>query len=110
MLRRVLAIACVLLLAAPLAGCWVIEEIDKGSKWMDDHSAKKKEPESAPKLPGVPGNKDSVSDYFAGEEKAGTTKTFAPGTVSEGIVACKLGGSQQFMKREQCAARGGRAN
>jgi hypothetical protein len=110
MVRRVLAIAFVLLLAAPLAGCFVIDEIDKGSKFMDDHSPKKKELESEPKSPGVPAEKDALGNYFAGEDKAGTTKTFAPGTVSEGIVACKLGGSQQFMKREQCAARGGRAN
>ena len=110
MLRRLLAIACVLLLAAPLAGCWVIEEIDRGSKWMDDHSAAKKKSESELKSPAVPAKKDAVNDYFAGEDKAGTTKTFAPGTVSEGIVACKLDGSLQFMKREQCAARGGRAN
>ena len=109
MSRRILTIACILLLVAPLAGCWVIDEIDNGSKLMDAHSPKKKVPESESTSPALPAKKDAVNAYFAGEEKDGTTKTFAPGSVSEGIVSCRLGGSVQFMKREDCAARGGHA-
>lgn len=115
MQRRLLALLCVLALSAPLAGCWVIDEIDKGSDLLDKHSNKaakaKRDADAAED--GEPvrlGKKNAVAEYFANEEKDGTTKTFAPGTVSKDIVACKLGGSVQFMKVEQCAARGGRAH
>lgn len=114
MKRRVLTIACVLLLVAPLAGCWVLDELDNGSKLMDDHasthSKKMDEPEKKEgSSPATAAKKDAVNAYFKGEEEDGTIKTFTPGSVSEGIVSCKLAGSLQFMKREQCAARGGRA-
>ena len=113
MWRPALFRACLLLLAGPLSGCWVIDEIDAGRDLMEKHSPKsaaEKEPkEPAGAKPAAAGGKDAIDTYFRGEEEDGTTKSFAPGAVSEGIVACKLGGSVQFMKREQCAARGGRS-
>lgn len=115
MARNLLALLCVLALSAPLAGCWVIDELDKGSDLMDKHSAKagndkKAAAEAAAASPAAPkGNKNALNEYFQNEEAEGTTKTFAPGTVSKDIVGCKIGGSVQFMKREQCAARGGRS-
>jgi hypothetical protein len=110
--RRLLALACVASLALPLAGCFVLDEIDKGSKVMDDHSAgagKRKKEEADAQVAAPVGKKGAVDAYFRAEEEDGTTKSFAPGEVSEGIVSCKLGGSTQFMKREDCAARGGQA-
>jgi hypothetical protein len=114
-MRRALALACIVLLSAPLGGCWVIDELDSGKKLMDDHSAKKPEEKEveakkATAAAPAPGGKDAIDTYFRGEEEDGTTKTFAPGGVSDGIVACKLGGSTQFMTRENCAARGGHAS
>ncbi len=112
MARRALAFACALMLAAPLAGCFVIDELDKGSKIMDQHGGGKakaaQEPAASTAAP--VGKKDAIDAYFKKEEEEGTTKTFSPGTVDESIVACKLAGSVQFMKREQCAARGGRSS
>jgi len=115
MRRRALILTCIVLLSAPLSGCWVIDELDNGKKLMDDHSPKQPEEMQADaKNPGAaasaPGGKDAVDTYFRGEEEDGTTRTFAPGSVSEGIVACKLGGGVQFMTRENCAARGGQAS
>lgn len=113
MARRLIALLCTIALAAPLAGCWVVDEIDKGSKLMEQHSAvqnkkKKEESAEAAAAPAVPaGSRHAVDDYFRNEEEDGTTKTFSPGTMSKDIVSCKVGGSVQFMKREQCAARGG---
>jgi hypothetical protein len=109
--RRLTALLCLVLLALPLGGCWVIEELDKGQKLMADHS-EKKQPDEGEKAPTakVGGGKGALDQYFGAEEKAGTTKTFTPGEVSEGIVACKLGGTTQFMKRENCAARGGHSS
>jgi hypothetical protein len=112
MQRRLLALACLLALAGPLSGCWVIDELDKGQKFMDQHSPKaKQKAEETGKAAAVATakNRNAVDAYFATEAKNGTTKTFAPGQVSEGIVACKLGHKTEFMTRENCAARGGRS-
>ncbi len=96
-----------------LSGCFVIDEIDQGQKIMDDHSPKaKEEKEEAPKKSAARagGRTDAVDNYFREEAQDGTTKSFAPGEVSEGIVACKLADGTQFMKRENCAARGGHSD
>jgi hypothetical protein len=110
---RLLAFACLLLLAAPLSGCWVVDEVDRGSKWMDDHKDKKGKVDSGAGVEAdtaAKGTKAGGLDaYIRAQEEKGATKTFTPGQVSEGIVACKLSGSTQFMTREACAARGGRS-
>jgi hypothetical protein len=110
MQRRLLSLACALLLALPLSGCFVIDEIDKGQKVMDDHTPKKKEAEPEETAAPVAGKKGAIDAYFREEEEEGTAKSFSPGQMSEGIVACKLGGSTQFMTRENCAARGGQSS
>lgn len=114
-MHRILAALCVLVLSAPLAGCWVIDELDSGSKLMDKHSAKaandKKAAEAAAASAAAPvAKKGAVDAYFQKEAQEGTTKTFTPGTLSKDIVACHVGKSVEFMKREQCAARGGHAS
>jgi hypothetical protein len=113
MLGRPLALACLLLLAAPLSGCWVIDEIDSGKKWMDEHSEKGAKERAAAKAEGdapAQGQKAGGLDaYIRAQEEKGKTKTFTPGQVSESIVACKLGGSTLFMTRDACAARGGKS-
>jgi hypothetical protein len=110
MSRTAITLACVLLASATLSGCWVIEEIDRGSKWMDEHSDKGGKAKAAEAAAAEPAAKHgALSDYIQGQDAAGATKTFTPGQVSEGIVACRLGGSTQFMTRESCAARGGSA-
>jgi hypothetical protein len=111
MRRNLVALACAVLLAAPLSGCFVLDEIDKGDKFLEEHSPPKKgaEEKKDEKAAPVAGKKGAIDAYFRAEEEEGTTKSFAPGEVSEGIVACKLGGATQFMKREDCAARGGQA-
>ena len=110
MQRRLLRIACALLLLAPLAGCWVFSELKSGQEKMEKYSAKHDDPkEEDQKAPAVAGKKGALDAYFKGEEEDGTTQTFSPGSVSKDIVGCKLGGSVQFMKKEDCAARGGHA-
>ena len=111
MRRRLSALVCVLLLTAPLCGCWVFDEIDSGQKWMADHSAKREDavPQDA-KAEGKPAPTGSpLAAYEKAQAEGGKTRTFTPGQVSEDIVACKLGGKTQFMKREHCAARGGQS-
>jgi len=113
MSRRLRWIACVLALSAPLSGCWVIDEIDRGSKWMDDHSEKGAKERAAAKAeadaPAQGQKAGGLDAYIRAQDEKGKTKTFTPGQVSEGIVACKLGGSTLFMTRDACAARGGQS-
>jgi hypothetical protein len=109
MSRRRLPIALLLALSASLSGCWVIEEIDKGQKWMEDHSDKSKKKDDAAAPTATVAKPGALDAYFREQDEEGSTKSFTPGQVSEGIVACKLGGSTQFMKKEDCAARGGRS-
>jgi len=89
-----------------LSGCWVLDELDEGNKKMDMYMAKKPgtealaEPEAAPAAPKGP----RAADYFASQKNS---RTFTPGTVSSGIVSCKLKSGTQFMKQEDCINRGG---
>lgn len=107
MSRRLLAIALCLGFAASLSGCWVIDEIDKGKKLMDDHSPKAKKEEKAAAPAKVAAQNGALDNYFNQEAQKGTTKTFSPGQMSEGIVACKVGGATEFTTKENCAAKGG---
>jgi hypothetical protein len=92
-------------LAAALSGCWILNEIDEGSKKMDRYSAKKPESEAAAEEAAPAARKGPrVGEYFASQKNA---RTFTPGSVSSGIVSCKLKSGTQFMKQEECINRGG---
>lgn len=109
-LRLAHALLCISLLAS--SGCWVINELDNGSKLMDQHSGKAKKAKEAEEEEAatsqVVGKKGAIDAYFKQEEEDGTAKSFSPGQVNEGIVTCHIGKSVQFMTKENCAARGGR--
>ena len=100
---RVLGVA---LLSACLSGCWVLDELDAGSKKMDMLSSKPSADEAAEEepLPAAPGRRQRIGDYFANQKNA---RTLTPGQVSSEIVSCKLGGGTQFMKQSECVSRGG---
>jgi hypothetical protein len=112
MARRT-ALASLLGAALLLPGCFVIDELDHGSEILDKHSSKaadaKKAKEEGEAQAVVTAKKGAVDEYFQQENEDGTTRTFSPGQMSDGIVACKLAGQTQFMTRENCAARGGRS-
>ena len=99
----------VALLAAALAGCGVLDELNEGNKKMDLYMKKKPsteepggEPGGEPTAPG--GKRQRVGEYFASQKNP---KTFTPGTVSTEIVSCKLKSGTQFMKQTDCVSRGG---
>jgi hypothetical protein len=99
---RVFAVA---LFAVALSGCWVLDELDAGSKKMDAYTKAKpaaEEPSAAPA--GAGGRKMRANEYFASQTNA---RHLTPGTVSADIVSCKLKSGTQFMKESDCAARGG---
>jgi hypothetical protein len=92
-------------LAAALSGCWVLDELDEGSKKMDRYMAKKPESEAAAQGAAPAARRGPrVGEYFASQKNA---RTLTPGTVSSGIVSCKLKNGTQFMKQEECINRGG---
>jgi hypothetical protein len=92
-------------LAAALSGCWVLDELDKGNKKMDSYITKKPESEAAAERAAPAARKGPrVGEYFASQKNA---RTLTPGSVSSGIVSCKLKSGTQFMKQEECFNRGG---
>ena len=102
-------VAGLALLAALVSGCWVMDELDAGSKKMDRFT--KKGPEAAaeapaeePSAPALGGKPPRIGEYFASQKNA---RTLTPGQISGDIVSCKLGGSTQFMKQPECLSRGG---
>jgi len=102
MRMRVFGVA---LLAAALSGCWILDELDEGSKKMDRYSAKKPESEAAFEE-AVPAARKGprVGEYFANQKNA---RTLTPGQLSSDIVSCKLKSGTQFMKQTECLSRGG---
>ena len=102
MALRALGIA---LLALSLSGCWVLDELDAGSKKIDMYTGKsaektvEEEPVVVPK-----GKRKRLGDYFASQKNA---RTLTKGQLPTDIVSCKLGSSTQFMKQSECLHRGG---
>ena len=96
-------VVCVAFLAAALSGCWVLDELDKSNKKMDEYSGTK--PDAAAEEVAPAARKGPrVGEYFASQKNA---RTLTPGSVSSGIVSCKLKSGTQFMKQEECINRGG---
>lgn len=98
---RLLTIA---LLAVGLSGCWVLEELDAGSKKIDMYTAKKAEPEEPEAVALPAGKRQRIGEYFAKQKNA---RTLTKGQLPSDIVSCKIGNSTQFMKQSDCANRGG---
>jgi hypothetical protein len=95
----------VALLAAALSGCWILDEIDEGSKKIDRYSSRKPESEAVAEEAAPAARRGPrVGEYFASQKNA---RTFTPGSVPSGIVSCKLKSGTQFMKQEECINRGG---
>jgi hypothetical protein len=95
----------VALLAVALSGCGILDELNEGSKKMDLYTKRKPDAEEPAGGAAAPGRKRMrAGEYFASQKNP---KTFTPGTVSDDIVSCKLDAGTQFMKKTECASRGG---
>jgi hypothetical protein len=115
MARRILVAALALGLAT---GCFVFDELD-GAKDMMDHPsfpargpvAEKDDPPAPPPAaaakPAAPSAPAKVlADMQAWWKEA---RTLSSEAVDEDLVRCELGGRSQFMRHDDCLARGGRA-
>jgi hypothetical protein len=106
-MHRVLAILCLSALLAVTPGCFVINELNEGQKLMDQHmnnGNNKKKADGAQ----VANTEEARSKALKRASKYwDKVRSIAPGSVSEGIVGCRVKGSTQFMTEEACLARGG---
>lgn len=94
-----LAVLLTALAAAP--GCF-LDEIDKS---MALYPGGKKEPEKPAKAPaGAPGGAPAAP---AGPSWWETATTLGSEPIDETIAGCRLGGRVEFMRRDDCLARGG---
>ena len=101
-----------LLASLGLSGCFVFDEIQKGIDLIDQHSpaarkinAKQAEPESVPESePKLPELKAQVAQWWnnALEEEPPLQDP------DNGIVRCDVRGTVSFMRKSDCAVRGGR--
>jgi hypothetical protein len=93
-------------LAASLSGCWVLDELDAGSKKIDMYTAKggaKAAEEEAAAAP--PARKrQRIGDYFANQKNA---RSLTKGQLPGDMVSCKPAAGTQFMKPSECIHRGG---
>jgi hypothetical protein len=102
-------VAGVALLSAALSGCWVMDELDAGSKKMDRFTSKgaapaEAEPAEELPAPAAGGKPQRIGEYFASQKN---TRTLTKGQLPGDIVSCKLDGATQFMKQSECLSRGG---
>lgn len=111
-------LAAALLAACLASGCFVVEEIDKGQKYMDQHAdvdkrkaveEEKAAAEQAKKSDEGPGVTDRMRGWWeerqddqarAADSGPGAHPDDKPGR-------CELNGSTQFMRKFDCQLRGG---
>jgi hypothetical protein len=97
MIRRfVLLLACLL-----ASGCFVFDELDNGTKIMEQNSAKKAEAAPAQKGPAA----QAGSGWWANAKSLSGPPSDADG--KNPAVACKVGGSTRFMRKSDCLSQGG---
>lgn len=108
-LGRVLGrLALVGALAVLASGCFVLDELDAGSKEMDRYSGKPAKAKQAPAKAAAPGSHtastpaaDALSKWWQGAHSLG------PDGADPSIVRCRVGGAVQFEREDDCRARGG---
>ncbi len=107
---------CIALCACWVSGCFVAEELDSGMAIMEHHTKREKgsDPASAAATTGARRAK-SDPDLLTRLQAAGgkvvdwwdDVRRPAPDP-NDGVVRCRVGGTTQFTRRSECAARGGR--
>ena len=109
---RTLALA-IFVVTFVTSGCFVADELDQGSKIMDQHSGKKQE---EPK-PGSDASSSSGSSFFSGVDAGGKLQkiqekyeeaTAKPPDPNNTMVQCEVEGRVRFTRKYDCQALGGR--
>lgn len=106
---RWIRIIALCLVASLGLGCFVFNELDSGSKEMDRYAGHDKTHHAAPAPPtATQANPQAASNSPASDwwRKA---HTLSSEKVDPDIVPCRLHGQVQFMRKNDCAMRGGTA-
>ncbi len=106
-------VACALA-AAPLSGCFVLDEIDKGMEIMEAHTPqdqKKKAKSETGLRPGGGGGhlgaRRRLAEYYA-EQRAKAPRRSKSTDPEDQMVRCNIGAATHFMRKRDCDVRGGR--
>jgi len=115
MLRQLAIILALTLLTGPTTGCFVLEELSAGQKEMERYSKGRKAREAAEAAAAAELEGETAErSIHAYEDKLGEwwgwsgAHSLDTEDLDESIVRCQLGGSSQFMARDDCLARGGK--
>ena len=101
-------LASLVLLVGLGSGCFVFEEMDAARKLQTAPGKKAKaEPEAKPNGTAT-GKKQSAKAQL--EQWWESARSINTGEVDESMVSCTLRGATQFMRRDECLARGGSAS
>lgn len=111
-------LAAALLAACLASGCFVIEEIDKGQEYMDQHADvdkrkaiedEKAEAEQARKDDEGPGVADRMRGWWdeRQEDQARAEESGPEAHPEDKPGRCQLDGKTQFMRKFDCQLRGG---
>ena len=104
---RVVLLALVAQLAS---GCFVFDELDKGSKELDKHSAtrndavKAKQAAEAKTAPAKPGEGETKKSWW---ESAHSLSMAEKSPTDNPHVRCKVGSKETFMLQSDCVSQGG---
>jgi hypothetical protein len=104
---RVVLLALVAQLAS---GCFVFDELDKGSKELDKHSAtrndaaKAKQAAAAKTAPGKPAEGEKKKSWWEGARSLSMAEK-AP--TDDPHVRCRVDGKETFMVQSDCVSQGG---
>lgn len=101
---RSLLTALTILSLAGSFGCSIWDELDSANEKMDAFSKTKGKEEAATVDPDAPLTPQARSAKWWSQAKSLDSKPMA-----ESIVRCRLNGTQQFMRRDECLNRGGKA-
>ena len=100
---KVLACAVGLLFAPLSLGCNALELLDESAAELDRRS---------PQTDELDADEDVRARAVELREKSvewwGKAQSFTKGSIDESIVSCRLDGAVQFMREQDCRARGGR--
>ena len=86
------------------AGCFVLDEIDKGSAELERRSPTSSRTKGTPE---APEQDEERPDRAAVSRWWQEARSLVPGEGDRDLVRCRLEGATQFMRSDDCRSRGG---
>lgn len=105
MRTRIRIVGLLVALLFSSSGCMVLDEVDAANAKMT--KGKKTTAPTAAAAPAAPADKTTVLQQSTKWWKKATS--LAPASMDSSIVRCQIDGGTQYMSRDDCLSRGGRA-